>query len=394
MRSTLAALAACLLLTGCAPVWHLSYDPAEREARSAEKPLVIFYKDLQNLQSARLEDLLDQPEVAKHLSGKVLCKLIDEFPPDRKFVSQYGVTQAPALVIIHPDGTYHRHASGASLEEVVAFFAQSQPPGQQPMTTAQVPRTIDYAWEGIYEDALAKASRLNRELFIVYKWWLSPESTELLNVFLNRPEVARHFTNTVNCLLDMDYTPNRAIVRKYGVNSVPALILVHRDGTYHTRTGTMTAEEIISFATAARAPGSSRDGSTGLVDRLRTRTSATWYADYARAIAHARVRGTNLVVFFFSLFSDDSNRVARMLDRADVANMLNDTINCRLDFAQSENRHLMSSFGINRVPAMLVIRPDGTYHFREGPLDARGLADLLRAAEQPGQTPPAGGQGP
>ena len=376
---------AVLACAGCGPAWHFDFEAAEGQARSLERSLVVFYKDPLDLRSSQVEDWLEGPEVAPLLQGKVLCKLVNEFPPNRRYVAQYGVLQPPGLVLIHPDGTYHAHNGPMTPQQIGEFLAQAQPPGARPRLNPQIARTINYRWEGIYEDAVAKARRQNRELLIVYKWWLSGECTELLTIFQTRPEVARHFTETVNCLLDMDYPPNRVHVRKYGATRVPTVILVHRDGTYHAHSGPMTADQIVRFVTAAKAPGKRPLGE--FADRRVVRASYRWYSDLNRAAAHARNRGLNVFVFYHSLYSDQSNRMARLLDRNDVAALFEGTINCRLDFSVPANRQLMARYRVGRAPAFVVVRPDGTYHARTGVVGRADLVELLGAAERPGLSP-------
>jgi hypothetical protein len=373
---------------GCAPQWHLQYQDAEYAARAQEQPLVVFYKDPWDSSSSQMEDLLEGPQAAPLLAGKVRCMLTTDFPPYRKYVAQYGVSQAPALILIHPDGTYHAHNGAMTLERIRAFFTNALPPGAKPVLSPQIPRTIDYRyyrWEGVYGEALAKARRQNRRLLLVYKWWLSAECNELLATLHTRPEVARHFAETVNCLLDRDYSPNRTHVRRYGVTNVPAMILLHRDGTYHAHTGPMTAEQIVRFVTASKPPGQVPGAEP--VERTATRTNYRWYTDFSRAQAHARNRGVDLFVFFDSMYSDPSARMARLLERSDVAALFADTINCRLDFSVAANRQVMARHRIRRAPAFLIIRTDGTYHGHTGVASAEELATLVRAARKPGLIP-------
>ncbi len=382
-------LAASLAVgAGCAPVWHLHYDEAERLARTQKRALVVFYKAPFDTQSGQLEDLLETPQASALLRDKVRCMLTTEFAPHRKYAAQYGAMQAPALVIIHDDGTYHSRQGSMNLQELQSFFAQAKAPGSRPQLDPQIPRPIDYRWQGIYEDAVSLARRQNRELLIVYKWWLSPESTELLNLFLVRPEVARHFTETVNCLLDMDYLPNRTHMRRYGATQVPSVVLVHRDGTYHAHTGPMTAEQIVRFVTTSKAPGR-KPGSGPAAVAASPRVSVNWYTDFSRAAAHARHRGVNLFVFFTSLYSEQSNRMARLLEQEDVAALFSNTINCKLDFSAPANRQLMAQYRVSRAPAFLIVRPDSTYHVRTGTVSERDLAALVQAAHRPGLTPRA-----
>ncbi len=72
---------------------------------------------------------------------------------------------------------------------------------------------------------------------------------------LDRPDVARLFDDTVNCLLDWGYPPNRQLMSQYGVTDVPAIVIVNPDGTHHARQGRMTAAQVISFVRSAKASG-------------------------------------------------------------------------------------------------------------------------------------------
>ncbi len=390
---TLVLSLACWILAGCAPVWHYEFEVAENITRAQEKEMLVFFKDSLDIHSSKMEKVLENPLVKAQFANRVLCKLVSDFPPHRRYVAQYEVLQPPALILIHVDGTFHRYSGLPDPEQVQQFLASSKAPGIAPTANPQIARNIDYRWEGVYKNAVAKAERMNRKLFVVYKWWLSPESTELLSVLLNRPEVARHFAETVNCLLDMDYLPNRSHVRRYGITDVPAVILIDRDGTYHAHSGPMTADQLIRFAVrSANTPG--KKPSSAFTDRMETRASYHWYSEFTRAIAHARNRGVNLFVFYHSLYSDQSSKMARLLDQSRVADMFQGTINCRLDFSDASNRQLMSRYRIDRGPAFLVVRPDGSYHKRSGLVTADDLADLLRAAEKPGSVPRRAGVAP
>jgi hypothetical protein len=147
----------------------------------------------------------------------------------------------------------------------------------------------------------------------------------------------------------------------------------------------MTAEQIVRFVTASKPPGQVPGAEP--VERTATRTNYRWYTDFSRAQAHARNRGVDLFVFFDSMYSDPSARMARLLERSDVAALFADTINCRLDFSVAANRQVMARHRIRRAPAFLIIRTDGTYHGHTGVASAEELAALVRAARKPGLIP-------
>jgi len=243
-------------LSGCAPGlagWTLSYDEAQKAAQARQSGIVVLYKDHLDPQSGRMEDVLRDSRVTPLLSGKVKCLLLTDFEPNRRFVAQYGVEEPPALIVIHPDQTSHARSGLMSVEQAVEFLKSATPPGTRPQINPQVPRTYGYNWLGIYEEALGQARRQNRPLLIVYKWWLSSESTELLRR-LSRPEVARHFGDMVHCLLDWDYIPNRKIMADLGVNKVPAMVIITQSGGRYRIVGLVEIKDIIKFAVSARPP--------------------------------------------------------------------------------------------------------------------------------------------
>ncbi|HEY3244180.1 MAG TPA: hypothetical protein VGM03_12610 [Phycisphaerae bacterium] len=242
-----------LLMTGCGPQTVLTYEEAEARQRHTDRPILVFYKNHEDPASGQMKENLQNGQLAPLINGTIFCVLVSDFPPNRKFVAQYGVEYPPALIVIHPDGTYHSREGLLSVEEIRTFLASASGPGQPANLNAQVPRDIDYHWENDYERAVLHAQQRNRELFVVYKSWASPESTELLARLMNRPEVALHFVETVNCILDDSFAANRSYMARFGIERVPAMVLVHRDGTYHSHVGPATPEEIVRFVTASQA---------------------------------------------------------------------------------------------------------------------------------------------
>lgn len=379
----------CLLASGCGPAWMDSYNLAEQVARSRDTDIVYFYKDHLDPQSGQMAERLEDPRVKSLLAGKVKCVLVTVFEPNAKFVAQYDVSSAPALIVVHPDQTYQAREGLMSAEQIVEFLHSAATSGEKPELNPQVPREYQYQWIGIYEDALERARRQNRELLIVYKWWLSAESTELLRR-LSKPEVARHVHEMVHCLLDWDYVPNRRHMASYGVQKVPAMVIIHQDGTYHAKEGLPEIADIVRFIVNARAPGKL----PGWRARADVRSAYRWYAEFDRASIAAVRNDKNLFMFYYSTFSDESNRMEQLLGRTEAAALFTDTVNCKLDWAIRDNRSLVSRYGVDRVPAFIIVRPDGTYHSRVGGASLVDLVNLIREAERPGRTPtPGGSQG-
>jgi hypothetical protein len=216
--------------------------------------MLLFYKDHLDPNSGKMLETLELPSIKPLTATAIRVMLVKDFPPNQRYLAQYDVSSAPALVLVHPDGTYHAREGLMTVQQTRDFLTGSKPPGAQPKTDVQSPSVPDYAWMGSYEDAQKAASRQNRRMLVLYKWWLSPESTELINR-LSNARARQALGDMVHCMLDWDYMPNRPFVARYGVTKVPALIIVHQDGTYHAREGLLSVDQIIQFANSARPPG-------------------------------------------------------------------------------------------------------------------------------------------
>jgi len=377
--------------SGCAGAgWYYSYAEAEqarqreRQTDRPERDLLLFYKDHLDAQSGQMQDVLASPAVRPLIADKIRCVLVTDFALNQRYMAQYGVDSAPALVVVHPDGTCHARSGLLTAEQARDFLSGAVGPGSTPKTTLQVLPVPDYHWHGSYEHAVALAERQNRPLLILYKWWLSADSTELLRNRLSRPRVRRHFSKMVHCLLDWDYVPNRAHVGKYGVSKVPSLIVLRPDGTYHTLVGLPTVERIVRFAVSTQTPGRTtptRRRSTHEGRGLGITPQIHWQYSYERASSVAQRKGHTLFVFYHSVFSDASNRSARMFDTPEGAAILDGVICCRLDWVVEKNREIAARFDLTEPPGFLVLRPDGSHDVRSGPITFDELSALLKTTE-------------
>ncbi|MEE9295014.1 MAG: hypothetical protein V3W34_08675 [Phycisphaerae bacterium] len=235
------------VVSGCGPHWEYNYDAALRQARRSDRDVLVLYKDPLDANCGQVCDILESPEVASRFSDKVWCMLVPFYGPHRHFVAQYGVAEAPAIVVVHPDNTYHTLTGVHSAERVIAFLESATAPGLTPKLDPRVPRRVALDYFNIFERARDQAERQNRRLFIIYKWWLDPDSTELIQR-IRRPHVARYFQETVNCILDWDHVANRRHVAQYGATGFPAMIMVEPTGRHRVLNGLHSDEEIIRFA--------------------------------------------------------------------------------------------------------------------------------------------------
>ena len=358
--------------TGCAPAWHYAYDEGVRQARRQDRDLLVFYKDPLDVRCSRMRDALQSPKVRPLADRMVRCLLVPSYPPNRSFVAQYGVQETPAVVVVHPDGTYHALAGVRSADEVRDFLQSSQAPGLEPVLNPRIPRGQTFEYFNIYERAVEKSRRQNRPLFIIYKWWLHADSTELIRR-VSRPDVARYFAESVNCILDWDHIANRGHVRQYGVTSFPAMVIVQPDGKYRSLTGLPSVDQIIRFAVSARwsdqqaDPGRSREVPPSIV----------WFADYDAASLAARRTGRDLLVFYHSEISAVSRAAAHLLDQPELRQLLASVVNCRLDWSDRSARDRVARFGLKSIPACILVRQDGSFDVLAGQVSAEGLHALI-----------------
>lgn len=365
--------------SGCGPQWTYTFVEAEKLARDNEKPIFVFYRDPFDPKSGQMFEMIRSPQAAELLKGMVCCTLVTEYNPNRRFVAQYGIQEAPAVVIVHPDGTYHSRPGIVDFEQFREFITQSKPPGAKPAVDIQIPRPTDYLLhaEGDFEDALAAARRQNRKLLIVYKWWLDADSTEFIRR-MSRPEVAARVSEAVHCILDWDYVPNRKFVEQYGVSTYPSLIVVHQDGTADKLQGLATVEQIVGFLSKSLSQATRQR--TQAAAPVRRPVIRDWDVDFARARIKSQRLGQGLFVFCHSPVSNESLRMDAMLSGAEAREILRGVIKCRVNWTSPRLREMMARYGVHRAPGFAAIRPNGNFASRQGVVslgDIRQLRDYL-----------------
>ncbi|MCB9849707.1 MAG: hypothetical protein H6817_03290 [Phycisphaerales bacterium] len=365
--------------TGCAPAWKYSYIDAERTAADTASDLLICYRDHLDLGSADLEDALKSAELAPMIKNFVRCSLVSAYAPNRAYMAQFGVTSPPGVVVVHSDGTYHALTENLTPDGIRDFLASAKAPGSKPQRNTSVPRPTDYLLraEGVYETAVDRAQRLNRNLLIVYKWWLDEDSTKLI-ARMSRPEVAAQCTNTVNCVLDWDFIPNRGHVAQYGVQEYPAIIIVHRDGTSDVLQGLAPVDRIIGFLDNALGNGTAASATN--VQLSSAKPGWRWSTEPEFAANRARDGRTGLFMFFHSATQDESVRAMRLLQSNSADTLLADTVRCSVDAAQFPDQ--LAAYNVDVLPACVGVRPDGTSIARQGNITFDDLTAIRNFLEK------------
>jgi len=236
----------------------------------------------------------------------------------------------------------------------------------------------------------SRAERLGKQqqkkLFLYYESWLSADCGEMKRQ-IQSSMVQQLLADKIVCFLEESYEPNVRYVAQYGVHRYPAVILIHADGTYHQRTGVMSAEGIADFIATATPPGRQ----PMINPQIPREIDYGWEADYERAFEIAAQQHRPVFIFYKSVVSTDANEMLGTLDRPDVAELFDDTVNCLLDWGYPPNRRFMIQYGVTNVPAIVIVNPNGTHHARQGRMTAAQVISFVRSAKASGRQSPSGG---
>ncbi len=258
----IAVLLGLLLVTGCTgPAkaifalpggltlggWVADYDTAQSRAREADRELLIFYKDTRLGVDDDSWKSLNSRELKRTLRPYVRCKLFRPYEPDRRFVAQYGVERAPALIIVHRDGTYHARVGSMSGAQISEFLAEASPPGSPPILNPHIPRRVEYGWHRSFESAQAAAEQTGKPILLVYHRWLSRDWARLKELLTTR-EVYSRFDDMVHCRLGGFPPWTEAYITRFGAIRLPALVVAYRDGTHRALELPTSVESVARFA--------------------------------------------------------------------------------------------------------------------------------------------------
>lgn len=127
----LMALPMLAALTGCSDYhWTQDYQNAENAARQQKKYLFIFYKWWLSDDSNRMHgDVLPDPAVSARFRDTINVLLEKESSPEYgRYMSKFGVSQAPAFVIVAPDGSYQLRTGFIPKERFIEFAESARTP--------------------------------------------------------------------------------------------------------------------------------------------------------------------------------------------------------------------------------------------------------------------------
>jgi len=264
---------AAVVLSGCTaarsltrPSWIADYDKAERQHRAADGTLLIWYQEARPGYADSLQKAFDTPELRRRLKGYVRCSLLRSYEPDRRYVAQYEVERAPALIVVHADGTYHARSGRMTAEDIARLLEEAQPPGATPRLNPHLHHAPHYDWLDHVDAASAVTERENKAMVVVlYRAW--SRDWHRLEQLFERREVYRRFAGMVPCRVSSLSSTMEALLERFGVARLPAIVIVQRDGAHHALELPTSAEAVVRFADRAGGIGGSSPPGTETAGR-------------------------------------------------------------------------------------------------------------------------------
>lgn len=260
---TLLALTVALALAaGCSSTlsrwrfsgWYADYNAAEARMAESGQEMLIFFRAVDQDRPDPTFDALRNDPLKQQTVQYVLCSLYRSYEPDRRYAAQYGVERAPALIVVHRDGTYHARTGDASAAQISEFLDSAQPPGAAPVLNPHIPRETTYVWYSSLEAAEAAAQKTGQSILIVFDRWWSRDRRKVEKL-LDHREVYSRFAGMVHCRPGSIWGLNDQSTARFGVENLPALVVVHPDGSYQALELPTSYEAIARFADRARPAG-------------------------------------------------------------------------------------------------------------------------------------------
>jgi len=233
-------------------------------------------------------------------------------------------------------------------------------------------------WLAGYETAEQHALKTDRPLLIYYRE-ADHERNRAMDDALKSSLVERLSANYVRCRLFRSYEPQRRYVAQFGADRTPALVVVHRDGTYHSHVGLMSSAEAASFLANAQPPGEE----PRLDPYVPRRPQYVWQKriDEAERTAQ-RLQRPTLIVFHRTLTSD-WNTVEKILLRKEVYARFAGLVHCRVGVLNPWSSTHNTRFGALRLPALVLLRNDGTFGVLEVPTSYEAVVLFADATFNP-----------
>lgn len=234
--------------------WVADYDSAELRVGETGREMLILYVDPRPGESRVLQEALDTPIIKRRIRGYVRCRLFKSYEPDRRYVAQFGVERAPALIVVHGDGTYHALTGAVPADVVYNFLGGATAPGRAVALNRHIPRRASYHWHGDAGSARQASGSTGKPILFVFRRRFTRDWRRLEKI-LSRGEVYDRFADMVHCRLSTLNPWTKIFISEFGVLRLPALVIAHGDGTHDILETPTGYEAVVRFADQSCARG-------------------------------------------------------------------------------------------------------------------------------------------
>lgn len=238
--------------------WMPHFDTAERAAWREGKPLLIAFEDAKAKRDDRLTVRMNDPRLRAFMEGHVRCALLSTDEPDRRFVQQYGIRRAPALILAHTDGTYHATDRPGSVDAMIAFLQSATPPGERPVLNPLIPRRDAVDWHSDLESARQESLRTGRLLFVAYERVGITDPVRWRQLLADG-DVARGTADMVHARIGT-LRWGGAVETPYGTIRPPALVVADAEGASRVIESPVSAEAVSRFVAESRRALTLKEG--------------------------------------------------------------------------------------------------------------------------------------
>ncbi len=238
--------------TGLWPVgtWVADYEEAERLSSDSGKGTLYLFTQTDLTRKDSLRDYLENPSNRGVAADSVTALLFQRNERDRRYAAQFGVYRAPAVIVVHADGTYHATQGSLSPEKVSAFVTESQPPGAAPNINPLIARNKGYAWIRDWESARQASQKSGKPVFVVLERWMSRD-WDTLAPMIERREVHTRVANMIPCRPSTAWSTASSTASALGIKNLPAVAIVPAEGDPFVLELPTSYEAIVHFADQA-----------------------------------------------------------------------------------------------------------------------------------------------
>lgn len=254
------SISGAVLLVGCfmggchswsSTRWIGDYDTAERLSMKQDRPILIYFEEDRPNHDSRLADSIKSERLRSTRDDFVRCFLVRSYERDRRYVAQYGVDRAPAVIVVHRDGTYHATSRRSmSADDLMAFLKSAASPGTPIHRNPYVPHKPRFDWYDSLDAGERAARQSGRPMLVLFHRTMSRDRRRLERL-LSRHEVYLRLRDLVHVRIGLFVLFQKAYITKYGALQLPAIVIAHPDGTFEALELPQSRDAVVSFLDSA-----------------------------------------------------------------------------------------------------------------------------------------------